>query len=175
MWHIQPTTLNWMLTVRRTMADGFWQLARLGLTLSQAASSIFRFLIFPNSHCCLLERQILLDSFRFYNHLVVLLFIPGKLTRRGSSDAATEMESLSAKHAHSHHTLVSELPEPSNSHGENAVKEGGQQFQFTFSFLFCCSYTKLQFHCRPFLCVLIACTLHYVIWLFTCWLFLVCS
>lgn len=51
--------------------------------------------------------------------------ILGKLTRRGSSDAATEMESLSARHSHSHHTLVSDLPDPSNSHGENTVKEGG--------------------------------------------------
>ncbi|XP_047400526.1 protein unc-80 homolog isoform X2 [Sciurus carolinensis] len=49
--------------------------------------------------------------------------ILGKLTRRGSSDAATEMESLSARHSHSHHTLVSDLPDPSNSHGENTVKE----------------------------------------------------
>ncbi|GAB1285050.1 Protein unc-80 homolog [Apodemus speciosus] len=49
--------------------------------------------------------------------------ILGKLTRRGSSDAATEMESLSARHSHSHHTLVSDLPDHSNSHGENTVKE----------------------------------------------------
>ncbi|KAG5214016.1 hypothetical protein JEQ12_009802 [Ovis aries] len=47
----------------------------------------------------------------------------GKFTRRGSSDAATEMESLSARHSHSHHTLVSDLPDHSNSHGENIVKE----------------------------------------------------
>nr|XP_020864423.1 protein unc-80 homolog isoform X7 [Phascolarctos cinereus] len=49
--------------------------------------------------------------------------ILGKFTRRGSSDAATEMESLSARHSHSHHTLVSDLPDRSNSHGENTVKE----------------------------------------------------
>ncbi|XP_004376433.1 protein unc-80 homolog [Trichechus manatus latirostris] len=49
--------------------------------------------------------------------------ILGKFTRRGSSDAATEMESLSARHSHSHHTLVSDLPDHSNSHGENTVKE----------------------------------------------------
>ncbi|XP_075808078.1 protein unc-80 homolog isoform X5 [Microtus pennsylvanicus] len=49
--------------------------------------------------------------------------ILGKLTRRGSSDAATEMESLSARPSHSHHTLVSDLPDHSNSHGENTVKE----------------------------------------------------
>lgn len=56
-----------------------------------------------------------------------MIFSPnsGKLTRRGSSDAATEMESLSARHSHSHHTLVSDLPDHSNSHGENTVKEGG--------------------------------------------------
>ncbi|KAF7483620.1 hypothetical protein GHT09_004907 [Marmota monax] len=56
------------------------------------------------------------------NH-IDLDYTPGKLTRRGSSDAATEMESLSARHSHSHHTLVSDLPDPSNSHGENTVKE----------------------------------------------------
>uniref|UniRef100_A0A8C6JDT8 Uncharacterized protein n=1 Tax=Melopsittacus undulatus TaxID=13146 RepID=A0A8C6JDT8_MELUD len=49
--------------------------------------------------------------------------ILGKFTRRGSSDTATEMESLSARHSHSHHTLVSDLPDHSNSHGENTVKE----------------------------------------------------
>ncbi|KAK7808761.1 hypothetical protein U0070_002325, partial [Myodes glareolus] len=49
--------------------------------------------------------------------------ILGKLTRRGSSDAATEVESLGARPSHSHHTLVSDLPDHSNSHGENTVKE----------------------------------------------------
>ncbi|XP_069471989.1 protein unc-80 homolog isoform X5 [Ambystoma mexicanum] len=49
--------------------------------------------------------------------------ILGKFTRRGSSDTATEMESLSARHSHSHHTLLSEIPDHSNSHGENTVKE----------------------------------------------------
>ncbi|KAB0399072.1 hypothetical protein E2I00_002605 [Balaenoptera physalus] len=49
--------------------------------------------------------------------------ITGKFSRRGSSDAATEMESLSGRHSHSHHTLVSDLPDHSNSHGENTVKE----------------------------------------------------
>uniref|UniRef100_A0A8B9PN18 Unc-80 homolog, NALCN channel complex subunit n=1 Tax=Apteryx owenii TaxID=8824 RepID=A0A8B9PN18_APTOW len=49
--------------------------------------------------------------------------ILGKFTRRGSSDTATEMESLSARHSHSHHTLVTDLPDHSNSHGENTVKE----------------------------------------------------
>uniref|UniRef100_A0A8D0H2X6 Unc-80 homolog, NALCN channel complex subunit n=1 Tax=Sphenodon punctatus TaxID=8508 RepID=A0A8D0H2X6_SPHPU len=49
--------------------------------------------------------------------------ILGKFTRRGSSDTATEMESLSARHSHSHHTLVTDLPDHSNSHGENMVKE----------------------------------------------------
>ncbi|KAK2503475.1 hypothetical protein MC885_020445, partial [Smutsia gigantea] len=63
------------------------------------------------------------ESFRFSNPLVLLLSTSGKFTRRGSSDAATEMESLSARHSHSHHTLVSDLPDHSNSHGENTVKE----------------------------------------------------
>ncbi|XP_006022347.1 protein unc-80 homolog [Alligator sinensis] len=49
--------------------------------------------------------------------------ILGKFTRRGSSDTPTEMESLSARHSHSHHTLVTDLPDHSNSHGENTVKE----------------------------------------------------
>uniref|UniRef100_A0A8C5MCX8 Unc-80 homolog, NALCN channel complex subunit n=1 Tax=Leptobrachium leishanense TaxID=445787 RepID=A0A8C5MCX8_9ANUR len=49
--------------------------------------------------------------------------ILGKFTRRGSSDTATEMESLSARHSHSHHTLLSDLPDHSNSHGDNTVKE----------------------------------------------------
>ncbi|XP_067404843.1 protein unc-80 homolog isoform X2 [Emydura macquarii macquarii] len=49
--------------------------------------------------------------------------ILGRFTRRGSSDTATEMESLSARHSHSHHTLVTDLPDHSNSHGENTVKE----------------------------------------------------
>ncbi|XP_041433166.1 protein unc-80 homolog isoform X21 [Xenopus laevis] len=48
--------------------------------------------------------------------------ILGKFTRRGS-DAATEMESLSARHSHSHHTLLTDVPDHSNSHGENTVKE----------------------------------------------------
>ncbi|XP_032879501.1 protein unc-80 homolog isoform X3 [Amblyraja radiata] len=49
--------------------------------------------------------------------------ILGKFTRRGSSDAATEMESMSAKHSHSHHTLLSDMPDHSNSHGDNTVKD----------------------------------------------------
>ncbi|XP_072902899.1 protein unc-80 homolog isoform X3 [Hemitrygon akajei] len=49
--------------------------------------------------------------------------ILGKFTRRGSSDTATEMESMSAKHSHSHHTLLSDIPDHSNSHGDNTVKE----------------------------------------------------
>ncbi|XP_078260328.1 protein unc-80 homolog isoform X2 [Rhinoraja longicauda] len=49
--------------------------------------------------------------------------ILGKFTRRGSSDAATEIESMSAKHSHSHHTLLSDMPDHSNSHGDNTVKD----------------------------------------------------
>uniref|UniRef100_A0A8D2LZS7 Unc-80 homolog, NALCN channel complex subunit n=1 Tax=Varanus komodoensis TaxID=61221 RepID=A0A8D2LZS7_VARKO len=44
--------------------------------------------------------------------------ILGRFTRRGSSDTATEMESLSARHSHSHHTLVTDVPDHSNSHGK---------------------------------------------------------
>lgn len=48
------------------------------------------------------------------------------------------MEGLSARHSHSHHTLVSELPDPSNSHGDNTVKEGkshtpGQTFHWNIN------------------------------------------
>ncbi|XP_056606877.1 protein unc-80 homolog isoform X1 [Triplophysa dalaica] len=46
--------------------------------------------------------------------------IMGKLTRRGSTDTAGDGESLGAKHFHSHHNL----PEHSNSHSENTIKEG---------------------------------------------------
>ncbi|XP_066431738.1 protein unc-80 homolog isoform X3 [Eleutherodactylus coqui] len=49
--------------------------------------------------------------------------ILGKFTRRGSTDTATEMESLSTRHSHSHHTLLSDLPDHSNSHGENTSKD----------------------------------------------------
>ncbi|XP_068101291.1 protein unc-80 homolog isoform X15 [Hyperolius riggenbachi] len=48
--------------------------------------------------------------------------ILGKFTRRGSSDTATEMESLSARHSHSHH-LLTDIPDHSNSHGDNTNKE----------------------------------------------------
>lgn len=127
------------------MVSDIW--LRSGLTLSQADSSIIltlslpkaisspavglcltRFLIPPHSHCCPFKRQNLSRvSCSFENPLVIFLSISGKFTRRGSSDAATEMESLSAKHSHSHHTLVSDLPDHSNSHGENTFKEGGSE------------------------------------------------
>uniref|UniRef100_A0A8C2G5B8 Unc-80 homolog (C. elegans) n=1 Tax=Cyprinus carpio TaxID=7962 RepID=A0A8C2G5B8_CYPCA len=45
--------------------------------------------------------------------------IMGKLTRRGSSDTAGDVDSLGAKHFHSHHNL----PEHSNSHSDNTIKE----------------------------------------------------
>ncbi|XP_066492815.1 protein unc-80 homolog isoform X3 [Tiliqua scincoides] len=48
--------------------------------------------------------------------------ILGRFTRRGSSDTAADMETLSARHSHSHHTLVTDIPDHSNSHGENAFK-----------------------------------------------------
>uniref|UniRef100_A0A803T0S9 Unc-80 homolog, NALCN channel complex subunit n=1 Tax=Anolis carolinensis TaxID=28377 RepID=A0A803T0S9_ANOCA len=47
--------------------------------------------------------------------------ILGRFTRRGSSDAATEMESLSARHSHSHHTLVTDIPDHSNSHVRSQI------------------------------------------------------
>ncbi|XP_077570796.1 protein unc-80 homolog isoform X4 [Stigmatopora nigra] len=50
--------------------------------------------------------------------------IMGKFTRRGSTDTAADADSLSAKHSHSHHSLLREMPDHSNSHIENTVKEG---------------------------------------------------
>uniref|UniRef100_W5KQ91 Unc-80 homolog, NALCN channel complex subunit n=1 Tax=Astyanax mexicanus TaxID=7994 RepID=W5KQ91_ASTMX len=46
--------------------------------------------------------------------------IMGKFTRRGSTDTAGDIDSLGAKHSHSHHNL----PDHSNSHSENTIKEG---------------------------------------------------
>lgn len=48
----------------------------------------------------------------------------GKFTRRGSTDTAGDMDSLGAKHSHSHHTLLRDMPDHSNSHSDNTVKEG---------------------------------------------------
>ncbi|XP_057679496.1 protein unc-80 homolog isoform X17 [Corythoichthys intestinalis] len=49
--------------------------------------------------------------------------IMGKFTRRGSTDTAADADSLSTKHSHSHHSLLREMPDHSNSHSENTVKE----------------------------------------------------
>ncbi|CAG5934058.1 unnamed protein product [Menidia menidia] len=49
--------------------------------------------------------------------------IMGKFTRRGSTDTAADADSLSAKHSHSHHSLLRDMPDHSNSHGDNTVKE----------------------------------------------------
>ncbi|MEQ2171743.1 Protein unc-80 [Goodea atripinnis] len=48
---------------------------------------------------------------------------PGKFTRRGSTDTAADADSLSAKHSHSHHSLLRDMPDHSNSHSDNTVKE----------------------------------------------------
>ncbi|XP_048124538.1 protein unc-80 homolog isoform X5 [Alosa alosa] len=48
--------------------------------------------------------------------------IMGKFTRRGSTEMATDTDSLSVKHTHSHHNL----PEHTNSHVDNTIKEGVQ-------------------------------------------------
>ncbi|XP_029696079.1 protein unc-80 homolog isoform X9 [Takifugu rubripes] len=47
----------------------------------------------------------------------------GKFTRRGSTDTAADADSLNAKHSHSHHSLLRDMPDHSNSHSDNAVKE----------------------------------------------------
>ncbi|XP_076872130.1 protein unc-80 homolog isoform X4 [Brachyhypopomus gauderio] len=46
--------------------------------------------------------------------------IMGRLTRRGSADTAGDVDSLGAKHSHSQHNL----PDHSNSHSDNTIKEG---------------------------------------------------
>lgn len=48
--------------------------------------------------------------------------LAGKLTRRGSTEMAADSDSLSVKHTHSHHNL----PEHTNSHVENTIREGGK-------------------------------------------------
>lgn len=63
-------------------------------------------------------------------------YLAGKLTRRGSSDTAGDVDSLGAKHFHSHHNL----PEHSNSHSENTIKEGGKQIYVTYLFKSVCVY-----------------------------------
>jgi len=104
------------------MVSDIW--LRLGLTFSQAASSIISTLnvpkgdLIPASQLCLAEFLIPADCHccplaeHLSDFLTFLWFssFSGKFTRRGSSDAATEMESLSARHSHSHHTLVSDPP-----------------------------------------------------------------
>ncbi|XP_072303133.1 protein unc-80 homolog isoform X5 [Eucyclogobius newberryi] len=50
--------------------------------------------------------------------------IMGKFTRRGSTDTAADADSLSAKHSHSHHSLLRETPDHPNSHSDNTVREG---------------------------------------------------
>ncbi len=63
-----------------------------------------------------------------YCHIVaVFCCVEGKLTRRGSSDTAGDVDSLGTKHFHSHHNL----PEHSNSHSDNTIKEGGKQISST--------------------------------------------
>ncbi|RVE75230.1 hypothetical protein OJAV_G00014730 [Oryzias javanicus] len=49
--------------------------------------------------------------------------IMGKFTRRGSTDTAADADSLSAKHSHSHHSLLRDMPDHSNSHSDNVVRE----------------------------------------------------
>ncbi|RXM34170.1 Protein unc-80-like [Acipenser ruthenus] len=49
--------------------------------------------------------------------------ILGKFTRRGSSDTTADVDSLSARQSHSHHTLMTDAHDQPNSHGENTVKE----------------------------------------------------
>ncbi|XP_061634151.1 protein unc-80 homolog isoform X18 [Phyllopteryx taeniolatus] len=49
--------------------------------------------------------------------------IMGKFTRRGSTDTGADADSLSTKHSHSHHSLLRDMPDHSNSHSENTFKE----------------------------------------------------
>lgn len=59
----------------------------------------------------------------------LLHVLPGKFTRRGSTDTAADADSLSAKHSHSHHSLLRDMPDHSNSHSDNTVKEGKEVAQ----------------------------------------------
>uniref|UniRef100_A0AAY5KIG3 Unc-80 homolog (C. elegans) n=1 Tax=Esox lucius TaxID=8010 RepID=A0AAY5KIG3_ESOLU len=52
--------------------------------------------------------------------------IMGKFTRRGSSDTAADADSLSVKHSHSHHSLLRDMPDHSNSHSDNTVHAKGE-------------------------------------------------
>lgn len=54
--------------------------------------------------------------------MCMLICLAGKLTRRGSTDTAGDVDSLGVKHSHSHHNL----PDHSNSHSDNTIKEGGK-------------------------------------------------
>lgn len=58
--------------------------------------------------------------YRFYH-------FSGRFTRRGSTDTAADADSLSAKHSHSHHSLLRDMPDHSNSHSDNTVKEGKEK------------------------------------------------
>nr|XP_055069095.1 protein unc-80 homolog isoform X5 [Misgurnus anguillicaudatus] len=75
--------------------------------------------------------------------------IMGKLTRRGSSDTAGDVDSLGAKHFHSHHNL----PEHSNSHSENTIKEGGYTDFFTEHIKKLCNPIPIpEMPCEPLAC-----------------------
>ena len=56
----------------------------------------------------------------------VFVGVLGKLTRRGSTDTAADTDNLSAKHSHSHHSLLRDMPDHSNSHGDNTVHAKGE-------------------------------------------------
>ncbi|KAG7280341.1 hypothetical protein CRUP_024133 [Coryphaenoides rupestris] len=49
--------------------------------------------------------------------------IMGRFARRGSTDTAADADSLSAKHSHSHHSLLRDLPDHPNSHSDSTVRE----------------------------------------------------
>ncbi|XP_056440893.1 protein unc-80 homolog [Gadus chalcogrammus] len=49
--------------------------------------------------------------------------IMGRFARRGSTDTAVDADSLSAKHSHSHHSLLRDLPDHPNSHADGTVRE----------------------------------------------------
>ncbi|KAI2663401.1 hypothetical protein H4Q32_011921 [Labeo rohita] len=73
----------------------------------------------------------------------------GKLTRRGSSDTAGDVDSLGAKHFHSHHNL----PEHSNSHSDNTIKEGGYTDFFTEHIKKLCNPIPIpEMPCEPLAC-----------------------
>ncbi|XP_034720564.1 protein unc-80 homolog isoform X19 [Etheostoma cragini] len=90
---------------RRALERGGWQATIMGRQ-SETVHNHNRLHV-PSLQYCLLSPKLPL----------------GKFTRRGSTDTAADADSLSAKHSHSHHSLLRDIPDHSNSHSDNTVRE----------------------------------------------------